>query len=310
MIQKAMYKYGYILVALFVTIDIYGATINGKTDVVAGEEETYSPRSFLTCGGQTCTWEVTNGRFTNGATRKSVTAAITGNLTGSQDIIWDNIDGIGTVKVSSNACTYVGGYDSFGNPILYSRPSVNASLTVNISTNKTIDGETFSSAVQYNYKSIAIKNVVINSGADVIFNGTSVVSIFPDFHAKEGSKVRIYNGLAARAAMLNENQELVDDEAEGVNKGLTDLRRATLYQNIPNPSNGQTKIGYFVPEMSESAMIQILDMNGTLIKTLVIHNKGEGEFVVQSSELSPGIYIYSLIIDGKIIDSKRMSIVN
>jgi hypothetical protein len=34
--------------------------------------------------------------------------------------------------------------------------------------------------------------------------------------------------------------------------------------------------------------------------------KGKGEVIIQGSELKSGLYIYSLIVDGKEIDSKRM----
>jgi len=47
-------------------------------------------------------------------------------------------------------------------------------------------------------------------------------------------------------------------------------------------------------------------MNGVQIKSKPISNKGIGSIVIDASELRPGMYLYTLIIDDKEIDTKRM----
>lgn len=79
-----------------------------------------------------------------------------------------------------------------------------------------------------------------------------------------------------------------------------------LYQNNPNPFNQQTSIEYFIPTNAKSAIIMVFDLNGKLINTIPVTNFGIGAITINGNELYPGMFIYSLIVDEKIIDTKRM----
>ena len=79
---------------------------------------------------------------------------------------------------------------------------------------------------------------------------------------------------------------------------------AFLYQNEPNPFSQSTRIRYFLPAEVQSAFIYIFNMQGALIKSLPAD--AVGSLTIEASELTPGMYIYSLIADGKEVDSKRM----
>ena len=81
---------------------------------------------------------------------------------------------------------------------------------------------------------------------------------------------------------------------------------AVLYQNAPNPFATNTRIGYYIPEGNRYAQINIYNLNGTQLKSIELHHKGTGEVVVYGNELKAGMYLYSLIADGKVIDTKRM----
>jgi hypothetical protein len=48
------------------------------------------------------------------------------------------------------------------------------------------------------------------------------------------------------------------------------------------------------------------DNNGRVLKTVVINERGRGSMQVYASNLSSGIYTYSLVADGKLIDTKKM----
>jgi len=49
-------------------------------------------------------------------------------------------------------------------------------------------------------------------------------------------------------------------------------------------------------------------MNGRVLKSFSITSKGNGQVVVKATELPAGTYQYSLILDGRMVDSKKMSI--
>ncbi|MBN2821079.1 MAG: tail fiber domain-containing protein [Bacteroidales bacterium] len=81
---------------------------------------------------------------------------------------------------------------------------------------------------------------------------------------------------------------------------------AFLYQNTPNPFTYDTKIKYFIPETTANAVIYIFNLQGTLLKSNNIESTGFGEITINGSDLTPGMYIYSLLVDGAEVDTKRM----
>jgi hypothetical protein len=80
----------------------------------------------------------------------------------------------------------------------------------------------------------------------------------------------------------------------------------SLDQNFPNPFNQSTQIGYYLPEATRTANLYIYNMNGLQIKSIPIQNRGKGSVTINGSELRSGMYIYTLIVDGREIDTKRM----
>ncbi len=88
--------------------------------------------------------------------------------------------------------------------------------------------------------------------------------------------------------------------------GLKKTEQAILYQNIPNPFNVNTEIKFYLPKEVKSATIQITDVSGRSIKEIPIPSNGKGSVIVQKGILSAGTYIYSLLIDHEVIESKKM----
>ena len=92
----------------------------------------------------------------------------------------------------------------------------------------------------------------------------------------------------------------------------TDIEESTaitipmLKQNNPNPFTENTVIEYTLPESIQNANIYIYDMNGKQIEQIVLTERGDASITVNGGQLSAGMYLYSLIADGKIIDTKRM----
>lgn len=82
--------------------------------------------------------------------------------------------------------------------------------------------------------------------------------------------------------------------------------QAILYQNNPNPFSIDTKIDYKLPESTQNATLYIYNMNGLQVAEYPIHSMGEGSIVVTARHLDAGMYLYSLIADGQVIDTKRM----
>jgi len=90
--------------------------------------------------------------------------------------------------------------------------------------------------------------------------------------------------------------------------GITDpvIALCKLYQNAPNPFTQDTQIKYYLPENVKVAQLCIYNLQGTQIKQILITQRGEGLQLLSGSELTAGMYLYALIVDGKEVDTKRM----
>jgi hypothetical protein len=156
-------------------------------------------------------------------------------------------------------------------------------------------------------------------------------------HNKEGKETRArqeylglnYNGfIAILAKGMQEQQNMIEQQQKqieelkamvlaqngapantGGNKQaveLSDKNIVVLNQNVPNPFAETTVISYNIPDDFSAAQVLFYDNNGKLIKTVDVKTKGKGTLNVFANDLSSGTYSYSLVVDGKIIDTKRM----
>ena len=80
-----------------------------------------------------------------------------------------------------------------------------------------------------------------------------------------------------------------------------------LYQNNPNPFKEQTIIRFKLAEDAKNASICIFDMTGKILKKLPI-SSGMDSISIGGYELGEGMFLYSLIVDGQEIDTKKMVI--
>jgi len=81
-----------------------------------------------------------------------------------------------------------------------------------------------------------------------------------------------------------------------------------LKQNTPNPFSVSTVINYNIPE-NKNAIIEIASVNGQLMRTYPVQQKGNGKLIIDAGTLKPGIYYYTLKLNGEEVDSKQMMIV-
>ncbi len=87
---------------------------------------------------------------------------------------------------------------------------------------------------------------------------------------------------------------------------LQNLKTLQLSDADPNPFSESTMIRWNIPNDFKDAMIYFYDNNGVKINSYRIDQKGSGELQIFGSKLSSGIYVYSLVVDSKSIDSKKL----
>lgn len=80
---------------------------------------------------------------------------------------------------------------------------------------------------------------------------------------------------------------------------------ASLSQNTPNPFTEQTTIRFTLPDEAQNASICIFDMSGKMLRQIPV-SPSMHSITIKGYELQAGMYIYSLLISGKEILTKRM----
>lgn len=79
-----------------------------------------------------------------------------------------------------------------------------------------------------------------------------------------------------------------------------------LYQNRPNPFSEKTTIRFSINRNSKNIAIFVFDLQGAMVKSFENLDVSFGEITIAGNDLTPGMYLYSLFVDGNEIDTKRM----
>ncbi len=160
-----------------------------------------------------------------------------------------------------------------------------------------IVGSTLNSGVIIKYLNTGLQHWVIStdssSGNDIVIDSNQI------YIAGSGS----YNNIT-NTVTIKYNQII------GILPISNQLPEAyKIYQNYPNPFNPLTKINYSLPNATK-VHIQVYDLLGRLVKTLVNEFKEAGSYDVQfdGTGLASGVYFYR-IEAGDFVDSKKMVLV-
>jgi hypothetical protein len=100
--------------------------------------------------------------------------------------------------------------------------------------------------------------------------------------------------------------ELLAQIAEKENDGSKSKTELMLFQNNPNPFSVDTEIKMTLPETTASARVIVYNLEGKQLKEVTVKERGSASVKIVANELGAGMYIYALIVDGKVVDTKRM----
>lgn len=104
---------------------------------------------------------------------------------------------------------------------------------------------------------------------------------------------------------VQELKELLKQSRISVDMGAAS-NEPKLYQNAPNPGKGETIIKYYLPKETNNASIGIYNVSGQLIKNIPLKDKGNGSITLNG--IRGGSYVYTLSVDGKNADTRKMII--
>jgi photosystem II stability/assembly factor-like uncharacterized protein len=96
----------------------------------------------------------------------------------------------------------------------------------------------------------------------------------------------------------------------GIGGEVSEIADYELYQNYPNPFNPRTIINYEL-RIKNFIVLKVYDIAGKEVVTLVNDIMPAGKHAVEfnATDLSSGVYIYSLNVDGKQMGVRRMTLI-
>ena len=65
-------------------------------------------------------------------------------------------------------------------------------------------------------------------------------------------------------------------------------------------------IEYYVPAGAKSATLYVFNLSGEMLQNYTLKQYGHGTVTVSGGTLAAGMYVYSLVVDGQIVDTKQM----
>jgi hypothetical protein len=97
-----------------------------------------------------------------------------------------------------------------------------------------------------------------------------------------------------------------EEVRKNLNVTLSNRNTIVLDQNVPNPFAEQTIINFSIPETVKKAQIHFYDGNGRFMNSVEVTERGLGSVTVFGSDLSTGVYTYTLVADGQVVATKKM----
>lgn len=169
-------------------------------------------------------------------------------------------------------------------------------------------------AIRYNgFLAQEVEQVAKSIGYD--FSG-----VIKPVNEKDHYKMDYSDFVVPMVKAIQEQQQMIQDQQKQIeelkkmvaNKDnlkissieLGDKNSVVLDQNVPNPFANQTSISYSVPQNSSTSQIVFYDATGRAIKTARVN--GKGQLNVFSNDLTSGTYSYSLVVDGKLVKSRKL----
>ena len=119
--------------------------------------------------------------------------------------------------------------------------------------------------------------------------------------------VQCINELSAKVAELEgTSPRKAKAQPTAIEETVSDVDMVRMDQNNPNPFSESTVIALNIPSNAQVSTIFIYDMIGKQVQSLPVSEHGETNITVYATDLSAGMYIYTLVIDGKVAVTRRM----
>ena len=146
--------------------------------------------------------------------------------------------------------------------------------------------------------------------------------VFPDlvYENEDGTKsINYVEMVPILVQAINELKEEINElkgtetakkakKATGLSEKAESVQVMFLGQNKPNPFSTTTEVEVTVPESVQHAFVYVYDLNGKKVQQVDITARGKQTVSINAATLEEGMYLYSLIADGQVVQTRRMII--
>ena len=95
-------------------------------------------------------------------------------------------------------------------------------------------------------------------------------------------------------------------ETTSIEETSSEVDMVRMDQNKPNPFSESTVIKLNIPKDTKSATIFIYDLSGKQVKSIPVTERGKTDITVYASDLTAGMYIYNLVVNGQVKVTRKM----
>ena len=162
------------------------------------------------------------------------------------------------------------------------------------------------SAVQYGLaadqlKAVYPELVYEDANGNVSINYVEMIPLLVQSINELSEEIAALKGTSTKKALA---------QPTSIKENVSDVDVVRMDQNKPNPFSESTVIPLNIPRETQSANIYIYDMSGKQVQSIPISERGETDITVYASDLSAGMFIYALVVDGKVVVTRRMIVTN
>ncbi len=168
--------------------------------------------------------------------------------------------------------------------------------------------------VQKVFPGLVTHNVVAERNLDVYtlnYSGFGVIAI-KGIQELQQTMQEQQQKIDSQQQQINEMRQMIktlqNQITSSSNSSSLYISSAYLKQNAPNPFSKNSVVQYYLPSTSANAQLVIYTSDGRQVKSFSLSNSGVNEVTINAGTLPSGQYIYSLLVNGKKVDSKNMII--
>ena len=146
-------------------------------------------------------------------------------------------------------------------------------------------------------KAVYPELVYEDANGNVSINYVEMVPLLVQSIKELSAKVAQLEGTSAKKAKAGKT---------AIEETVSDVDMVRMDQNKPNPFSESTVITLNIPGETQKANIFIYDMSGKQVQNIAVSERGETNITVYASDLTAGMYIYTLVVDGKVSVTRKM----